>query len=123
MPLAFLLDENLPGRLFRAIQRHNLRGGDPIDAVRVGFPPDLPLSSDDPTVLRWAESEDRIVVSEDKNTMPGHLGKHLAAGHHSPGVFLIRPGASVRTIVEFLVLVAHASEPHEWRDRVEYIPY
>ena len=123
MPLAFLLDENLPGRLFRAIQRHNLGGGDPIDAVRVGSSSDLPLGSDDPTILRWAESEDRIVVSEDKNTMPGHLGEHLAAGHHSPGVFLIRPGASVPTIVEFLVLVAYASEPHEWRDRIEYIPY
>lgn len=122
MALAFLLDENVPGRVRRAIQRHNTSGDYPLDVVRVGEPADLPLSADDPAVLLWTEREGRILVTEDKRTMPVHLAAHLQAGHNSPGVFLIRPGSSIPLLVEFLALVAHASKPEEWRDRIEYVP-
>jgi len=48
MPLRYLLDENQRGVLWHVIQRHNARGIDPIDTVRVGDTPDLPLGTDDP---------------------------------------------------------------------------
>jgi len=119
---AFLFDENIPSRLFRAVQRHNGRGQDPLDVVRVGEPDDLPLSSDDRTILAWAEREGRILVSEDKATMPAHLDSHLKAGYRSPGVFLVRPGATIPKLIEFLVLVGYASEGEEWENRVEFVP-
>ena len=122
MPIRFVLDEHLRGPLWRAIQRHNARGEDPLDVVRVGEPPDLPLGADDPAVLAWAEREHRILVTCDKNTIPTHLAAHLAGGHRSPGVFMLRPMWSVRAVVELLVLVAYASEEHEWQDRVVYVP-
>jgi len=120
--LAFVLDENVPGRVFRALQRHNQHGIDPLDVVRVGESGDLPLSSDDSRILAWAEKENRLLVTEDRHTMPQHLDRHLKAGHHVPGVLMIRPGTSVPALVEFLVLVAYASRPDEWRDRIEYVP-
>ena len=43
MPVTFLLDENVPGRIWRAIQRHNEDSVD-LDVVRVGQPDDLPLA-------------------------------------------------------------------------------
>ncbi len=55
MALRFLLDEHLRGPLWHAIQRHNLSSSDSLDVVRVGDPADLPLGSDDPTILAWAE--------------------------------------------------------------------
>jgi len=122
MAIRFLLDENLPARAYGAIVRHNAAGGDPINAVRVGQPDDLPLSADDPAILAWTERENRILVTEDKSTMPGHLKAHIEAGHHSPGVFLVRPGAKIPTLLEFLALVTHASQPAEWEDRIQYIP-
>ncbi len=122
MPLAFLLDENIPGRVWRAIARHNVRGEDVLDVYRIGECTALPLGADDATILEWAEREHRILVTEDKQTMPGHLENHLQAGHHSPGVFLLRPGLSLRELVEFPVLVANASEPNDWWDRIEFIP-
>lgn len=122
MSLTFLLDENLPGRVVRAIQRHNLASEMPLDAVRVGDMPELPLGADDPTVLLWAESAGRILISEDKHTLPNHLEVHLAAGRHSPGVFLVRPTISLPAFIEYLVLVAHLTEPFEWQDRVTFIP-
>jgi hypothetical protein len=83
--LRFLLDEHLRGVLWLAIIRHNAQGGLPIDAVRVGDPPDLPLGSSDPEILRWAEREGRILLTQDVHTMPGFLAQHLQAGNHSPG--------------------------------------
>ena len=122
MAMAFLLDENIPGRIWRAIQRHNQDEEDRLDVVCVGQPDDLPFSSDDPTVLLWAERQDRILVTEDKSTMATHLKAHLASGNHCPGVFMVRPGTGVPELVEFLVVVAYASEPAEWKDRIEFIP-
>lgn len=122
MPLFYLLDENLPGRLLRAIQRHNANSEHPLDVVCVGDPDDLPLSSDDASILIWCERTGRILVTEDKNTMPEHLQDHLDSDRHCPGIFLVRPNTSMNEMVEFLVLVAHASDPAEWQDRIEFIP-
>jgi hypothetical protein len=47
MTLRFLIDENLLGRLWRAVARHNAGGANLIDAVQVGDIPDLPRTSDD----------------------------------------------------------------------------
>jgi hypothetical protein len=123
MALRFALDENQRGLLWRAVLRHNQLGNLPVDVVRVGDPPDLPLESTDPAVLQWCEREDRILVSLDKTTMAGHLAAHLQAGRHSPGIFLLRRGSRLPLVVDHLALVAHASDAWEWADRIEFIPY
>lgn len=122
MPLRYLLDEHLRGPLWRTIQWHNNSGVYPLDVVRVGDPPDLPFGSDDPTLLLWAEREQRILVTHDPDTMPRHLADHLAAGHHSPGVFMLRPHSTLPQILSFLQDAAYASEPEEWQDRIQFIP-
>jgi hypothetical protein len=122
MPIRFVLDENQRGRLWRAIWDHNSRGGIQIDAVRVGDPPDLPLGIEDPILLLWAEQADRILVTADKQTMIAHLGGHRAAGHHSPGIFLIRNGSHLADLVAFLSLAAGEDDEGQWRDCVVFIP-
>ena len=103
MPLAYVLDEHLRGPLWQAILRHNLRGGEyPLEVVRVGDAPDLPLAADDAAVLLWAEREGRILVTEDRHTMHGHLRDHLDAGHHSPGILIPRAGQPMWAMVECL---------------------
>ncbi|HYV34831.1 MAG TPA: DUF5615 family PIN-like protein [Gemmataceae bacterium] len=106
--LMFLLDEHLRGPLWHAIQRHNLKGGLRIDAVRVGDLPDLPLGSDDPSLLSWAEKHGRILITEDKHTMSGHLTNHLKAGNHCPGILMARVSSTLPLIVDCLELIAHA---------------
>src|SRR5947207_2747401 len=88
MVLRYVLDEHFRRRLWKALQKHNLAGIDPVDVVRVGDPPDIPLGVDDPSLLLWAEREQLVLVTRDENTMPIHLGNHLSAGRHSPGVFM-----------------------------------
>jgi|SRR6516164_7947306 hypothetical protein len=122
MPLKFLLDEHLRGPLCQAIQHHNGRGTDIIDATRVGDDKKLPFGSTDKAILLWAEQADRILVSQDKSSLSRHLEEHLNAGHHCVGIFIVRQRATLPTIVSILALVAYESESWEWRDRIEYIP-
>src|SRR5437016_5728621 len=101
MPLSYVLDEDLRGSLWRAILWHNNAGVYPVDVVRVGDPVDLPLGSDDPSILKWAEREQRIILSYDYDTMAAHLANHLAANRHSPGIFMARPRATLPQLVTF----------------------
>jgi hypothetical protein len=120
--IRFLLDEHLRGQLWHALHWHNQRGAYPLDVVRVGDPADLPEGATDPEVLLWAEREGRILVSADRRTLLSHFDDHLRTGHHSPGLFLLRPLAPLPQIVEFLVATAYASEATEWADVWRYIP-
>ena len=122
MALRYVLDEHLRGILWNAIQQHNAAGTDLIDAVRVGDPPDLPMGSLDPDILLWAEREQRLLVTFDRSTIPGHLAAHLAAGHHSPGVLLIRRRSTIPQLVSHLALLGAAADPATFQDRCDYIP-
>jgi len=51
-----------------------------------------------------------------------HFQAHLAAGRHSPGLFLLRPSISLVDVVDFLVAAAYASDEREWVDVWRYIP-
>jgi hypothetical protein len=123
MPLRFLLDEHLRGgSLWHAIQQHNLGTAYPIEAVRVGDPPSLPLGSTDPAILLWAEHEDRILISRDITTFPGHLASHLQTGHRSPGVLIIRRGSTITQLLAYLELAAYAADPALYQDQITHIP-
>jgi hypothetical protein len=122
MALAFVLDEHLRGPIWQAILQHNLRGGLWLDVVRVGDSVELPLASDDSAILRWAEREGRILATEDRHSIGHHLREHLAAGHHSPGIIIVRAGQSVRSVIESFVLIAQPGAPHEFTDTITFVP-
>jgi uncharacterized protein (DUF433 family) len=86
--------------------RHNHRGTFPLDVDRLGDPADLALGATDAQVLAWAEHGRRILVSGYRKTLLNHFAAHLAAGRHSPGLFLLRPSASLPDIVDFFVAAA-----------------
>jgi len=117
----FVIDEHLRVILLGTIRRHNTTGGRPIDATEVGEPPDLPLGTIDPDLLVWAERTGRIVVSLDANTLIAHFFDHLAAGRHSPGLFIVTPGATLGQIVSFLEIATHAGDPADFADTVTYV--
>lgn len=121
LPLQYIVDENISPDLLRAIRKSAGELGMSIDVVRVGDMADLPSGSADPDILIWAEREDRVLVSFDHNSLPDHLRDHLAAGRHSPGIFIIDPRRSAGEIAELLAVGAGASEEDEWRDPVEWI--
>jgi hypothetical protein len=122
MALRYLLDEHFRGDLWRAVLSHNAYSAEHIDVIRVGDPPDLPLSTTDPEILRWAESAGRVLVSRDRRTMISEFAAHRKAGHNSPGLFIVRARARLADLLAFLAEAAHAGDDDQWQDQVTFIP-
>ena len=121
--IAFLLDEDTHGGLMNAFRRRTRLGILPaVDVTRVGEPDAPPYSTPDPDLLVWCETNDRVLVSEDKNTLPDHFRDHHRAGRQSPGIILIRPGTSLGEIIDELILITDAGHPDDFRDQIRYIP-
>jgi hypothetical protein len=76
----------------------------------------------DPEVLRRTSEQGRVLVSQDRRTMPGHFHHYVSAGAKSPGVILLRETVSIAAAIEELVLIWSASEADEWTNRLLWIP-
>lgn len=78
----------------------------------------------DPDVLLFCATEDRILVSHDKRTMPSHFARFVAAGNDSPGVLLVLPQrAPIAQVVESLVLIWLDDRREDWANRITYLPF
>lgn len=121
--VAFLLDEDTDGDLLRALRRRSrIASGAGVDVLRVGEPDAPPSGTPDLDLLVWCEANQRVLVSNDRNTMPIHFAAHSAAGLHSPGVLLIRFGTALGAVIAELELLSMAGHPDDFRDQVVYIP-
>jgi predicted nuclease of predicted toxin-antitoxin system len=74
-------------------------------------------------VLERAASENRILVTHDRKTMPGHFAEFLSGGNRSPGVVVISQKANLGMVIESLVLLWAASDPSEWENRIFDLPF
>jgi hypothetical protein len=73
-------------------------------------------------VLEIAARQDRILVTHDRRTMPGHFRDRLDEGESSPGVFIVAQCAPIGPDVEAIVMVWAVSDAAEWRDQVFHLP-
>lgn len=76
---------------------------------------------DDPEVLRIAAASARLLVSQDRSTMPAHFRRFVSRSE-SPGVILVRAAVPIATVIEELLLIWAASKPDEWTNRLAWIP-
>jgi hypothetical protein len=115
MRVRFQADADLDGRILRGLRRR-------APAVDIRTAADAALAGlKDPEVLRIAADSGRILVSQDRRSMPGHFARFLG-GAHSPGVILLREGISIPAVIEELILIWNASEAEEWIGRLVWIP-
>ncbi len=114
--IQFLSDEDVPGDIVRGLrQRQPL-----LDVVRVQ---EVGLTSaDDPDVLEWAAREGRPIFTRDRNTMTRFAIERVTQGLPMPGIFVIPEDMSIGQAIKELELIALASPPDEWRDRVIFLP-
>lgn len=75
----------------------------------------------DPDVLRLCVAHGRILVTHDRNTIPGHARELQAAGHATPGVFVVDQGARLAGVIDELLLVWAASDAEEWVGRILWV--
>ena len=119
MRIRFLLDENLSPDLKISLLNlnHNL------DILRVGEPDAPPLGTLDSEILDYVESSQRLLVTNNRRSMPKHLQDHWDKGGHIWGLLWLRKSANLKIWVEELHLIWEASEAEEWLDRVDWIPF
>lgn len=119
MKVCFLLDEHLPKALVKAVQAYDSATG----ILRVGLSGAPPFGTVDPDLLAFCEAEHRVMVTDDRRTMPTHAANHRAAEQHYWGLFIIDRGLGIGDIAFQLAMFWGASEAEEWIDRQEYLPY
>jgi predicted nuclease of predicted toxin-antitoxin system len=114
--LHFVSDENFNGDIVRGLLlRHPA-----LDLCRVQ---DVGLEeADDPTILAWAATHNRIVLTHDHATMPDFAYVRVGAGQPMPGVFVMPDRLAVRQAIEELLLLETCSEQAEWDGLVVYLP-
>ena len=76
---------------------------------------------EDLEVPRIAANSGRVLVSQDRRTMPAHFARFSATAE-SPGVILLREAISIAMAIEELILIWNASEAEEWEGRLLWIP-
>jgi hypothetical protein len=119
MKIKFLLDENLSPRIKVAVQRYATE----IDILRVGDETAPSLATSDPEILVYLALAQRLLVSDNRSTIPVHLTAHLAAGRHHWGIVWLRDAQNIGQIAEALYLIWSASEAEEWFDRTDWLPW
>ncbi|MDX6444261.1 MAG: hypothetical protein QOH71_1335 [Blastocatellia bacterium] len=72
-------------------------------------------------VLALAASEDRILVTHDRRTMPRHFADFVS-NHRSSGVVIVAQKVGINVAIEELLLVWAASDAEEWVNLIVDLP-
>ena len=75
----------------------------------------------DGEVLALAASDKRILVTHDAKTMPRHFADFVQS-HESAGVIVVPQHLPVSAVVDELLLIASATSPEDWTNRICYLP-
>ncbi|MBI4264587.1 MAG: DUF5615 family PIN-like protein [Acidobacteria bacterium] len=115
--IAFLWDESANEDVLRA-WRHDMPNCDVLTVHEA----QLSGVSDD-EIADWARAHDRVIVTQDRTTMPGVVVRRIRSGQFVPGIVVmdltqLSPGAAA----EELALIAEASLPGELANRVVFLP-
>lgn len=115
MKLRFQADNDLDQRIVVATRRLD-PAVDFQAAAALGLH-DVP----DPEVLALAASEERVLVSHDRRTLPGHFREFIAS-RASPGLIIVSQRLPVGRAAELLHLLWAASEAEEYVNVIYDLP-
>src|SRR5262249_5853653 len=66
----------------------------------------LPEGTHDPEVLAWAAAENRILITNDRNTMVGFAYKRVAEGEPVPGLIVTTNDQTIGSAINDIALVS-----------------
>jgi predicted nuclease of predicted toxin-antitoxin system len=111
-------DADVHGDILRGLRRRQ----PDIDLVRVQDA--LPEGTPDPEVLAWAAAENRILITNDRNTMVGFAYQRVAAGDPVPGLIATNNKQPIGEAIADILLVAEYMSEEEIRDQVVvFLPF
>jgi hypothetical protein len=117
-PPRFLIDENLSPDIANGVRQRNAA----VDIIHIGGSEAPGKNTLDPVILRFCEAQQRILVTNNRKSMPTHLAEFAAEGHHHWGIFEVRDAATIGDLIEELLLIWGATDASEHVDRVRWIP-
>jgi hypothetical protein len=86
------------------------------DAMREG--------ASDLEVLAWAAAQNRVLITNDRNTMVGFARQRAAADQPMPGLIVTTNGQSIGSAIDDIALVAECVSEQEMRDQVVvFLPF
>jgi Domain of unknown function (DUF5615) len=86
------------------------------DALREGTP--------DPDLLAWAAAQNRVLITNDRNTMVSFAYKRVAAGGPVPGLIATTNEQSIGSAIDDVLLIAAYMPEDEIRDQiVVFLPF
>ena len=121
MQIKYLIDENHRSRkrlLIAALTALDRT----IDVLQVGDPGAPALGILDPDLLLWCQHHQRLLVTNNRASMPAHVKDHTAAGGFYWGIFQIRPWTSLGNQARALHEIWAASTAEEWIDAFVWVP-
>src|SRR5579864_4280042 len=111
-------DADVNGEIIRGLTR---RLPD-IDLVRAQDA--LPEGTSDPEILAWAAAENRVLITNDRNTMVGFAYQRVVAGEPVPGVIATTNGQSIGSALDDILLIAEYMPEEEIREQVVvFLPF
>ena len=114
--LLLAADENFNNDVVRGVRRR-----DPaVDILRVQ---DAGLAqADDETILEWAATAGRVLLTHDVSTMTRYAYDRVREGKPMPGVFEVGRGVPIGVAIDEIILLAECSLDGEWEGQVRYLP-
>ena len=115
--MRLLTDENFDGDIVRGL----LRRMPNLDVVRVQ---DVGLAqTPDPNILARAAAHQRILLTHDRNTVPGFAYHRVPGGLSMPGVFLVSDQMPKGQSIDQLLLAIECLTPEDCKDQVRHFPF
>jgi hypothetical protein len=75
-----------------------------------------------PDLLHWLELHQRVLVTDNRKSMPGHSADHAQAGGHHWGIFMVHKDAPLRTLADTLYVYWDVTDAEQWMDVTEWLP-
>jgi Domain of unknown function (DUF5615) len=93
-----------------------------IDLIRVqDF---LDEGASDSEVLAWAAGENRVLITNDRNTLIQFASRRVTSGENMPGVIVTSNEQSIGAAIDDILLIAECISETELRDRVVvFLPF
>jgi predicted nuclease of predicted toxin-antitoxin system len=111
-------DADVHGEIVRGLRRRLPE----IDLVRVQDA--LPEGAPDRDVLAWTAAENRVLVTNDRNTMVGFAYQRVSAGESVPGLIATTIEQSIGSAIDDILLIVECMPEEEIRDQVVvFLPF
>ena len=114
--LRLLSDEDFNGHILRGVLRL-LPALDLVRAIDMGL-----SSMRDPSVLEFAATDGRVLITHDAATMPAFAYERVNAGTGMPGIIVSPQSLGIGEAIRDIALLAELSDDDEWENQVIYLP-